>query len=133
MATIGYARVSTNGQNDEPQHDLLEAAGCEKIFTDKASGRLARRPNWDRCLEYLRPGDTLVVTRLSRLGRSVRNLTEVAKQLKEQGIDLVVLRQHIDTRTAAGRFTFHILAAVDEFSVISTRRAADVPAVGAAA
>lgn len=116
MALVGYARVSTSGQHEESQEDLLNAAGCERIFVDKASGKLARRPKWDACLEYLRPGDTLVVTRLSRIARSVKNLTDVAAVLAERGIDLLVLRQHIDTRTPAGRLTFHILAAVDEFT-----------------
>jgi DNA invertase Pin-like site-specific DNA recombinase len=116
MALIGYARVSTAGQQDESQHDLLTEAGCERIFADKASGKLARRPQWDRCLDHLRSGDTLVVTRLSRIARSVKNLTEVAALLDQRGINLLVLRQHIDTRTPAGRLTFHILAAVDEFT-----------------
>ena len=115
MGLIGYARVSTRDQHEESQHDLLTEAGGEQIFTDKVSGKLARRPQWDRCREYLRPGDTLVVTRLSRLARSVRHLTEVAAWLEQRGIDLLVLRQHIDTRTPAGRLTFHILGAVDEF------------------
>ncbi|WP_344883591.1 recombinase family protein [Allokutzneria multivorans] len=113
---IGYARVSTRDQHDESQVDLLEAAGCERIFTDKVSGKLASRPQWDKCLDYLRPGDTLVVTRLSRIARSVRNLTEVTAWLADREIDLVVLKQHIDTRTPAGRLTFHILGAVDEFT-----------------
>jgi hypothetical protein len=78
MALIGYARVSTTDQNDESQHDLLTEAGCEGIFTDKASGKVARRPDWDGRLEYLRTGDTLVITRLSRIARSVPNLTDVA-------------------------------------------------------
>ena len=116
MALIGYARVSTTGQNEESQEDLLTEAGCERVFVDKASGKLARRPRWDACLEYLRTGDTLVVTRLSRIARSVKNLTEVAALLDARGINLLVLRQHIDTRTPAGRLTFHILAAVDEFT-----------------
>jgi DNA invertase Pin-like site-specific DNA recombinase len=115
MSLIGYARVSTRDQHEESQLDLLEAAGCERVFTDKASGKLASRPQWDECLAYLRKGDTLAITRLSRAARSVRNLTEVAAHLSERGIDLLVLQQHIDTRTPAGRLTFHILAAVDEF------------------
>jgi DNA invertase Pin-like site-specific DNA recombinase len=115
MGLIGYARVSTRDQHEESQLDLLEAAGCERIFMDKASGKLASRPQWDECLAYLRKGDTLVITRLSRAARSVRNLTEVAAHLADRGIDLLVLQQHIDTRTPAGRLTFHILAAVDEF------------------
>lgn len=115
MALIGYSRVSTRDQHDESQHDLLTEAGCEKTFTDKVSGKLARRPDWDACLAYLRRGDTLVVTRLSRIARSVRNLTEVAALLDERGINLLVLKQHIDTRTPTGRLTFHLLAAIDEF------------------
>lgn len=116
MALVGYARVSTTGQNEESQEDLLNEAGCERVFADKASGKLARRPRWDACLDFLRTGDTLVVTRLSRIARSVKNLTEVAALLDARGINLLVLRQHIDTRTPAGRLTFHILAAVDEFT-----------------
>jgi DNA invertase Pin-like site-specific DNA recombinase len=116
MTKIGYARVSTREQHEESQVDILTAEGCERVFVDKVSGKLARRPEWDKCLDYLRPGDTLVVTRLSRMARSVRNLTEVAVKLRERGIDLVVLKQQIDTRTPAGRLTFHILGAVDEFT-----------------
>jgi DNA invertase Pin-like site-specific DNA recombinase len=116
MVKIGYARVSTREQNDESQLDILEAEGCAKIFIDKASGKLASRPQWDECLKYMRSGDALVVTRLSRMARSMRNLTEVAAVLAEHGIDLVVLKQQIDTRTPAGRLTFHILGAVDEFT-----------------
>lgn len=112
---IGYARVSTRGQNEEPQLDLLEAAGCERIFQDKVSGRLAKRPDWDRCREYLRPGDTLVVTRLSRIARSVRNLLEVAAWLNERGVGLKVLQQSIDTTSPMGRMVFTIMGAVDEF------------------
>jgi DNA invertase Pin-like site-specific DNA recombinase len=115
MAMIGYARVSTRDQHEESQQDLLTEAGCDRIFTDKVSGKLAKRPEWDQCREYLRAGDTLVVTRLSRIARSVRNLTEVAAWLEENGVGLVVLKQQIDTRTPAGRLTFHILGAVDEF------------------
>jgi DNA invertase Pin-like site-specific DNA recombinase len=109
------ARVSTRDQNDESQHDLLADAACARIFTDKASGKLARRPEWDRCLDHLRAGDTLVVTRLSRIARSVRNLTDVVAQLDDRGINLLVLRQQIDTRTPTGKLVFHMLAAIDEF------------------
>jgi DNA invertase Pin-like site-specific DNA recombinase len=77
-------------------------------------GRLARRPGWDACLDHLRAGDELVVTRLSRMARSVRHLSGIAALLAERGIDLVVLKQGIDTATVAGRFTFHVLAAMDE-------------------
>jgi hypothetical protein len=80
----------------------LRAAGCERVWTDTASGRLARRPQWDACLDHLRAGDELVVTRLSRMARSVRHLTGIAADLHERGIDLVVLKQGIDT-THPGR------------------------------
>jgi DNA invertase Pin-like site-specific DNA recombinase len=113
MARYGYARISTRLQRDDSQLDALCAVGCERIWTDTASGKLARRPAWDNCLDHLRRGDELAVTRLSRMARSVRHLTEIAALLEERGIDLVVLKQGIDT-TPAGRFTFHVLAAMDE-------------------
>lgn len=115
MARIGYARVSTSDQNPDSQRDALTGAGCERIFTDKVTGKLASRPQWDACLEYLRTEDVLVITRLSRAARSLRNLLDVADQLRERGIDLVVLKQAIDTTTPAGRLAFHIMAAIDEF------------------
>ncbi len=130
---IGYARVSTREQNADCQLDALRAAGCERIFVDTASGKLARRPDWDRCCEQLRAGDELVVTKLDRMGRSVRHLIEGVGELGERGVELVVLAQGIDTTSPGGRLLFHLLTAMSEFSVISTRRAADVPAMGAAA
>jgi DNA invertase Pin-like site-specific DNA recombinase len=114
MARYGYARISTRSQRDDSQLDALRAVGCERIWTDTASGKLARRPEWDNCLDHLRRGDELAVTRLSRMARSVRHLTETAALLAGRGIDLVVLKQGIDTTTPAGRFTFHVLAAMDE-------------------
>ena len=114
MARYGYARISTRSQRDDSQLDALRAAGCERIWTDTASGKLARRPEWDNCLDHLRAGDELAVTRLSRMARSVRHLTETAALLAGRGINLVVLKQGIDTTTPAGRFTFHVLAAMDE-------------------
>lgn len=111
---FGYARVSTTEQNPDSQLDALHAAGCERVFLDKASGKLARRPDWERLDEQLRAGDQVVVTRLSRLARSVRHLTELTAQLHERGVDLVVLHQGIDTSSSAGRFLFHVLAAQDE-------------------
>ena len=114
MARYGYARVSTRAQNDDSQIDALNAAGCERVWMDKASGKLARRPKWDQCLDRLRRGDELVITRLSRAFRSVRHLTELAAELDERGIELIVLKQGIDTTTPAGRFMFHVIAAMDE-------------------
>lgn len=115
VAMIGYARVSTRNQHEESQIDLLTEAGCEKIFVDKVSGKLAKRPDWDRCREYLRAGDTLTITRLARIARNLRNLLDVGHWLEERDIGLVVLKQHIDTRTPTGRLVFHVLGAIDEF------------------
>jgi DNA invertase Pin-like site-specific DNA recombinase len=104
---IGYARVSTRDQHPQAQSDALTAAGCEQVFIDKASGKLARRPELDKALLVLRDGDQLVVTKLDRLGRS--------GELQQRGVDLVVLDQGIDTSTAVGRMFFHILGAIAEF------------------
>ncbi len=112
---IGVARVSTRDQHPEAQQDALRAAGCEKVFTDKASGKLARRPELDKALLVAREGDQLVVTKLDRLGRSLENLIELSKALQARGVDLVVLDQGIDTSTAVGRMFFQILGAVAEF------------------
>lgn len=116
MAKIGYARVSTTDQHPEVQTQRLEAAGCESIFIDKgASGAKASRPEWDKCLAHLRPGDALVCIHLDRIGRSVRNLVDIASDLEKRKIDLVVLDQAIDTTTPSGKLMFHIMAAVAEF------------------
>lgn len=115
MALIGYARVSTRDQNPEAQTDVLTTAGCEQIFTDKASGKLASRPKLDKALEYLRAGDILVITKLDRLGRSVRNLIDLVGELDKRGVGLRVLHQGIDTTTPGGRLFFHIVAAIAEF------------------
>jgi DNA invertase Pin-like site-specific DNA recombinase len=112
---IGVARVSTRDQHPEAQQDALRAAGCEKVFTDKASGKLARRPELDKALLVVREGDQLVVTKLDRLGRSLENLIELSNDLQARGVDLVVLDQGIDTSTAVGRMFFQILGAVAEF------------------
>jgi len=113
---IGYARVSTHSQSEDSQVDDLTAAGCDKIFIDKGvSGKLAKRPQLDACLDYLREGDTLVITRLSRAMRSLRHLLELSATLQERGVGLVVLKQDIRTDTPSGRLVFHIFAAIDEF------------------
>ncbi len=114
MARIGYARVSTDDQHPEVQLALL--GDCDRVFTDKGvSGAKASRPELGRCLEYLRPGDVLVVTKLDRLGRSVANLIELVQKLGEMKVDLVVTQQGLDTTTPAGKLMFHVLAAVAEF------------------
>jgi DNA invertase Pin-like site-specific DNA recombinase len=112
---IGYARVSTRDQHPEAQADALTAAGCERIFSDKASGKLARRPELDEALRGLRSGDQLVVTKLDRLGRSLEHLIDLSNDLQARGVDLVVLDQGIDTSTAVGRMFFQILGAIAEF------------------
>jgi predicted site-specific integrase-resolvase len=101
---IGYGRVSTRDQHLdlEAQHDALTAAGCEQVYVDVASGKLAARPELDKTLACLRKGDTLVITRLDRLGRSLPHLLEVSAELRERNVDLIVLQQQIDTSTPPG-------------------------------
>jgi len=113
---VGYGRVSTRDQNPDGQRDALEAAGCDEVFIDKASGKLASRPQLDKALLVAaRAGDQLVVTKLDRLGRSLEHLIALSTQLQARGVDLVVLDQGIDTSTAVGRMFFQILGAIAEF------------------
>jgi len=130
---LGYARVSTAEQDAALQHDALSAAGCWKVWTDVASGAATERPQLALVLEALQPGNTLVVWRLDRLGRSLPHLIETVKELECRGVGFRSLTESIDTTTPGGRLIFHIFGSLAEFSVISTRRAPDVPAVGAAA
>jgi DNA invertase Pin-like site-specific DNA recombinase len=112
---LGYARVSTSDQSTDFQHDLLHAAGCAKIFTDTISGTVAERPGLTQVKEHLREGDTLVIWRLDRLGRSLRDLITWVKYLDEHGIALKSLNENIDTSTPTGRLVFHIFGAISEF------------------
>ncbi len=112
---LGYARVSSAEQNSELQADALAAAGCWRVFTDSASGALDRRPELDRLLEQLRPGDTLVVWRLDRLGRSLRHLLDVVTDLSERGVGFRSLTESIDTTTSGGRLIFQVFGALAEF------------------
>lgn len=114
-ALVGYARISTTEQTTDLQRDALERCGCTRVFTDQASGAATSRPQLDACLDYLRPGDTLVVWRLDRLGRSLRHLIETVKQLEADGIGFRSLRESIDTTTPGGRLVFHIFGALAEF------------------
>ena len=112
---IGYARVSTLDQNANLQRDALKTAGCEKIFTDKISGTISSRPNLEKAKELLRKGDILVVWRLDRLGRSLKDLIQWAEYLKKQGVGLKSLHENIDTSTSTGKLIFHVFGALAEF------------------
>ena len=111
---IGYARVSSHGQNLDSQMDALRAADCEKIFSDRMTGSRLDRPGWEQMMAYLRPGDTLVVTELSRMTRSLLNLLETAKALQQRRIELVSLRESIDTTTATGRCFLSMMGAIHQ-------------------
>lgn len=112
---IGYARVSTDDQNLDLQRDALEKAGCEKIYADQQSGASTERLGLNGILEMARPGDTLVVWRLDRLGRSLKHLIQLMEQLDRQGIGLRSLQENIDTTTSGGRLVFHLFGALAEF------------------
>jgi DNA invertase Pin-like site-specific DNA recombinase len=112
---VGYARVSTIEQDLAMQTDALEQAGCERIFQDKASGAKAERPGLQEALAFLRKGDSLVVWRLDRLGRSLKHLIETVGELEERGIGFQSLQESIDTTTSGGRLIFHIFGALAEF------------------
>ena len=111
---IGYARVSSVGQNLDSQLDALQKAGCEKIFTDKMTGSRMDRPGWDQLIEYVRPNDVLVVTELSRMTRSLINLLETTQLLDHKQIHLVSLRENIDTSTATGRCFLSMMGAIHQ-------------------
>jgi DNA invertase Pin-like site-specific DNA recombinase len=113
MALVGYARVSTVGQSLDVQVDKL--GHCDKIFQEKQSGALGKRPRLEDCLEYVREGDTLVVTRLDRLARSTLHLCQIADELARKGVHLQVLDQHLDTSDATGRLLFNMLGAISQF------------------
>jgi len=109
---IGYARVSTDDQNLTLQLDAIKKSGCDRIFTDKASGARLARPGLDDALSHLRAGDTLVVWKLDRLGRSVKGLVDLVNALEARDVHFRSLTDGIDTKTPAGRFFFHIMASL---------------------
>ena len=111
---IGYVRVSTNDQNTALQRNALECAGCELIFEDKISGKTSERPGLKRALKTLARGDTLVVWKLDRLGRSMRHLVVLVEELRERGINFRSLTDSIDTSSPMGRFFFHVMGALAE-------------------
>lgn len=112
---IGYARVSTFEQSLDLQTDALKKAGCDKIFTDKASGAKEDRPGLKEAMEYLREGDTLVVWKLDRLGRSLNHLIETINQLQQRQIGFKVIQESFDTTTPGGKLIFHVFGALAEF------------------
>jgi len=112
---IGYARVSTEDQHFHLQIDALKKAGCEKIFTDEMSGAKSERPGLREALSFVRQGDTLVVWRLDRLGRSLKDLIDRVEELKGRQVQFRSLNENIDTSSSGGKFMFHIFSALAEF------------------
>jgi DNA invertase Pin-like site-specific DNA recombinase len=130
---IGYARVSTQDQNPQLQLDALTAADCERSFVERASGAQRERPELQAALEYIREGDTLVVWKLDRLARSLKQLIETVESLETRKIGFRSLTENIDTTTPGGRLTFHLFAALAEFerSIIKERTTAGLAAARA--
>ena len=112
---IGYARVSTLDQTLDLQQDALTAAGCEQLYTDTASGASTDRPGLTLALSHLRAGDTLIVWRLDRLGRSLAHLIDTIRDLQERGVGFRSLQEQIDTTTSGGKLIFHVFGAMAEF------------------
>lgn len=112
---VGYARISTEDQTLNLQLDALKGAGCERTFTDTVSGAKTDRPGLTEALDFVRPGDTLVVWKLDRLGRSLKNLIKVIGDLDERGVAFASLTELIDTSTSGGKLIFHVFGALAEF------------------
>lgn len=118
---IGYARVSTDDQNLDLQRDALSAAGCVDVYEEKISGKSRERPQLASCLRALRTGDTLVVWRLDRLGRSLVDLISIVNELEKRGIGFESLSEKIETSSPAGRLIFHVFGSLAEFERSLTR------------
>lgn len=134
MARIGYARVSTQDQCLDLQRDALRSAQCDRVFEDNGlSGADTKRPGLTKALRALNPGDTLVVWRLDRLGRSISHLIELVGKLHSRSVEFQSLTEGIDTNSAGGRLVFHIMAAIAEFerTLISERTTAGIAAARA--
>ena len=130
---VGYGRVSKADQNPDLQIDALKAEGCERIFTEKASGAQRNRPQLKAALEYLREGDTLVVWKLDRLARSLKQLIETVEDMEARGIGFKSVTEKLDTTTAGGKLIFHIFGGLAEFerSIIRERVKAGLEAAKA--
>jgi DNA invertase Pin-like site-specific DNA recombinase len=112
---VGYARISTESQNLDLQKDALAKQGCEKIFVDVASGANDSREGLKEALEFVRPGDTLTVWRLDRLGRSLQHLIETVNSLGQRGVGFSSVQENLDTSSSSGRLLFHLIAALAQF------------------
>ena len=112
---IGYSRVSTEQQDTEGQLPELKKAGCKRIYQETMGGGSLDRPELEKCLDRLEQGDTLVVWRLDRLGRSIRDLLQIVDRLDKSGINFISLKEKFDTSTAAGRLVFHFFAVLTQF------------------
>ena len=112
---VGYARVSTTDQTAQLQIDALKAAKCKPIYVEQKSGKNMNRPELTRCLDMLRKGDTLVIWKLDRLGRSLRDLLEIVERLENSGVQFLSLTEDINTKAASGKLIFHVFAVLAEF------------------
>lgn len=130
---IGYARVSTDEQSDSAQLDALQEAGCERVYQDKCSGKSRLRPELERMIDSLRAGDIVVVQRLDRLGRSLKDLIELLDGFKQQDVQFISLNESIDTTTAVGELAFHMIGSIAQFErrLISERTKAGLAAARA--
>tara|TARA_R110002050_G_scaffold292608_1_gene448110 strand:- start:11135 stop:11719 length:585 start_codon:yes stop_codon:yes gene_type:complete len=130
---IGYARVSTEEQSEDPQLDALNVAGCERIFRERMSGKSKQRPELERMMDTLRSGDIVVVQRLDRLGRSLKDLIELLDGFKSQQVKFISLNESIDTTTAVGELAFHMIGSIAQFErrLISERTKAGLDAARA--
>jgi DNA invertase Pin-like site-specific DNA recombinase len=133
MGTFGYARVSTEGQSLDLQIDALNNYGVEKIFSEKITGKKIDRPQLQEMLKYLRENDTVVVWKLDRIGRSMKDLIDIVNGFQEKGIHFVSLKENIDTSNATGKLIFNIFASLAEFErdIISERTRAGLEAARA--
>ena len=130
---IGYARVSTEDQLQDAQLDALNSAGCERVYRENYSGKSKSRPELERMIDALREGDIVVVQRLDRLARSLKDLIELLDGFKQQGVQFISLNENIDTTTAVGELAFHMIGSIAQFErrLISERTKAGLDAARA--